>query len=227
MIFDAAREGHEESSRALSRFCQSYWLPVYAFCRRRGSAPEEAKDLTQAFFAHLLEKRHFGKANPERGKFRTYLLGAVKFFLSNERDRAMARKRGGGSSHISINEALAEEKLGSELVDNVTPDRLFEQQWARAVLIAVKQQLRTEFAKKDKADLFDILEPFLAGASEEIRYTDIVAKHGGTVVSVKVAASRMRRRFGVLLRAKVAETVDSNEAVEEELRNLVSAFARG
>ena len=224
MIFDAARDGDAESDRALANLCESYWHPVYAFVRHRGNPPEEAKDLTQGFFAHLLEKRSFGAASPEKGKFRTYLLGAVKFFLSNEFQKAMAQKRGGGAAHVSIDAELAEEWLGGQLAEAATPEVLFERQWARTVLDDVRRQLRGEFAKKEKAALFEILEPFLAGAAGEIRYVDIAALHGGTEASVKMAASRMRKRFGELLRAKVAETVDSEEAVDEELRNLVSAF---
>ncbi len=224
LIAEAARDGDVESARAMERLCGRYWPPVYAFIRRRGHLPEEAKDLTQGFFAHLLDKRAFGEADPQCGKFRTYLLGAVKHFLSNEYQKSMAQKRGGGMEHWSIDADLVEASLAGELMETTTPETLFERQWARTVLADVQQRLRAEFAKREKAALFDELQPLLTGGSLDLRYADIAARHGGTTASVKMAVKRMRNRFAELLREAVVETLPAADDVDAELRHLVAAF---
>ncbi len=224
MIFDAARTGHEESSRALAKLCQAYWLPVYAFCRRRGHDPEEAKDLTQGFFANLLEKGGIGMADPEKGKFRTYLLGAVKFFLGNERQKKQRLKRGGSAEHLRIDAEHGERLLDAELSETQTPESLYERQWASVLLDRAQVALRQEYAEREKEALFETLSPFLGGSVGVECYAEAAQRHGQTEAAVKMAASRMRKRYGEILRELVAETVDSPEAVDEEIRHLLQVF---
>lgn len=224
-IIEAARDGDSESSRALNKLCETYWTPVYAFIRGRGNSPEDAKDLTQGFFAHLLEKRQFEGADKAKGKFRTYLLGAVKFYLSDERKRSSAQRRGGGSIQFSIDAEGVEAALGELLADDVTPDTLFDRQWIRSVLDAVSGALKGEYGRRGKADLFDELKQFLIGGRQERTYVEIAEANGISESAVKMAVKRMRERFGVLLRQRIAETVGSDDAVEEEVRSLLGVFS--
>jgi RNA polymerase sigma factor (sigma-70 family) len=227
MIFAAAADGDVVSSRALARLCETYWPPVYAFIRRSGRQPEDAKDLTQAFFVHLLEKRQFEAADPEKGKFRNYLLGAVKFFLGNEWQKQQAQKRGGQVAHFSIEQLCEgiEENLAGQMIGSVTPETLYERQWATTLLERVNEALRLEYAQRDKGDLFEILQPFLAGRGDsDVSYAEVAAAHHQSEAAVKMAASRMRKRFGEILREMIAETVDSPEAVDEEIRHMLRAF---
>ena len=226
MIFDAARSGHEESSRALTRLCQSYWLPVYAFCRHRGNGPEEAKDLTQAFFVALIEKKDFAKADQEKGRFRSYLLQSVKFFLSNEHRKEQAQKRGGGHLHLSIDTEEAEAFLQHALADCTTPESLFEIQWIRVVMREAAAELRLDYARRQKADVFDALLPFvLEDVAPSASYEDIAVEQQVSVTSLRMAVSRLRQRYGEILREKIARTVDSSEEVEDEVRQLLAVLA--
>ena len=223
MIFDAARSGHEESSRALSKLCQTYWLPVYAFIRHRGNAPEEAKDLTQGFFARLLDKKPFATADNSKGKFRTYLLGAVKFYLANEWDKQQTSKRGGSIAHVAIDALEMESAVSAMLADETTPERTYERQWAQAVLSDVTQALRADYARRRKAAHFEEIVPFLLGGAD-VTYAEMATQIGISESAVKMAVKRMRHRFGDLLRAHISATVASEAEVEEEIRHLMAAF---
>ena len=224
VIFDAARDGDSACEKALEKLCQAYWQPVYAFCRHRGNPPEEAKDLTQAFFANLLGKRSFGAANPEKGKFRTYLLGAVKFFLGNEWQKQRRLKRGGQAKHFHIDAESVERALEVEYADDQTPELLYERHWASVMLDLAQNALRQEYRDREKEELFDILLPFLAGSVGGTSYGEVARSHGQTESSVKMAASRMRKRFGEILREIVAGTVDSPDEIEEEIRHMLQLF---
>ncbi len=224
MIFEAADEGQAGASHALERLCQTYWTPVYAYIRRLGASREEAKDLAQGFFAELLEKRSFEKANPAKGKFRTYLLNGVQFYTKNDWQRRQAAKRGGGCEHWSLSTDEAEAHLAGQLQDDLTPDIAFEREWVRAVISKVSGRLRDEYVKRNSGEVYDRLAPFLDGGHGGEPYAVIAADLGSTEAAVKMKVQRLRKRFGELLREQVAGTVDSPEAVKEEIQNLLSAF---
>ncbi len=223
VILKAAREGEEQSTRVLNHLCQCYWSPIYAFIRRRGFDVDAALDYTQAFFAAMFENKAFTGADPEKGKFRTYLLGAVKFFLSNEQAKEQAIKRGGGSIHVSMDVVEMEAWLETALFTEETPETLFEKQWGHTVLRLVKESVREDYARRGKADHFTMLEPFLLGGGDET-YASLAETHGISVSAVKMAVLRLRQRFGERLREHIAATVESEAQVEEEIRNLMAAF---
>ena len=200
IIFDAAREGDSESARALEILCKNYWSPVYAFIRRSGRSPEDAKDLTQGFFLRLLERKEFASANPDLGKFRTYLLGALKFFLSDEWKKSSAQKRGGQAAHFSVDADEAENTVAHLLTDDVTPEILFDRQWIRSVLDAVTVAVEAEYERRGKADLFAELRQFLIGGRQDRSYARIAEANQIGESAVKMAVKRMRARFGELLR---------------------------
>jgi RNA polymerase sigma-70 factor (ECF subfamily) len=225
----AAREGHSsQAQQALSELCQSYWYPLYAFIRRRGNGPTEAEDLTQAFFARLLEKDFIGDLTPGRGRFRSFLLAALKHFLANEWDRARAEKRGGGKPLLSLDDDQAESRYRVEAVDHTTPETLFEQRWAWTVLEQVMARLRQEFVSTEKAELFEHLKSFLlVGKPDAKAYAEVADRTGLKEGTVKVAVHRLRRRYGELLRAQIAQTVADPTDVEDELRYLIRVLANG
>ncbi len=225
MIVNAG-QGEDEmvSGRAMSKLCASYWPPVYAYIRRQGYGVEDAKDLTQGFFAQLIEKRGFRAADPRKGKFRSYLLGSLKFFLSNEHQRRQAKKRGGDVIHFSIDANEFEHFIASQLVDEVTPEILFERQWSRSLLVHVEGMLKEEYQRRGRQRLFDAMQPFLSGKQPDIGYADMARSLGETEGALKMTASRMRRRFAELLREHVAELNGTCEEVEDEIRYLLAAF---
>ncbi len=224
MVLEAGSSG-DEAERALEDLCQAYWTPVYAFIRRSGKPPSEAKDLTQGFFLHLLTNRSFTGADPNLGKFRTYLLGAVKFYLGDEHRRLNAQKRGGEAVHFSIDEEDAERMVGPLLADDASPEVLFDRQWIRSVLDSVTAMLESEYVRRGKGGLFTELKQFLIGGRQEMTYADIARANGITESAVKMAVKRMRSRFGELLRNRIADTVGSDDAVDEEIRNLLGLFS--
>jgi RNA polymerase sigma factor (sigma-70 family) len=224
----AAREGHPSQARAaLDELCRTYWYPLYAYVRRRGNPPAEAEDLTQAFFARLLEKELLRDLTPGMGRFRSFLLTTLKHFLANEWDRARAQKRGGGKALISLDEEQAEARYRVEPADPVTPETLYEQRWAWTVLEQVLGRLREEFVATERAELFDQLQVFLsAGKPPPNAYAEAAARTGLKEGTVKVAVHRLRRRYGELLRAQIAQTVADPREVEDELRYLIQVLAR-
>jgi DNA-directed RNA polymerase specialized sigma24 family protein len=214
-----------QGQRALAELCRTYWYPLYAYIRRRGTSPPDAEDLTQGFFQRLLEKDYLGDLTPGRGRFRSFLLSALKHFLANEWDRSRARKRGGGCLHFSLDQLDAEERYRFEPADLRTPEALYEQGWALAVLDRVLARLREEFASGERGGLFDELKPFLAGEAATGAYEGIGARCGLKVGAIKVAVHRMRRRYGDLLRAEIAATLEDPNDVEDEIRHLLVALA--
>jgi RNA polymerase sigma-70 factor (ECF subfamily) len=206
--------------------CQVYWRPVYAFIRRNGFDLDQAQDLTQAFFAVLLEKNYLGDAKQERGRFRSFLLTAVKHFLSNQRDRAQAQKRGGGQLALSIDPVEAESwYLPREAVDNVTPEHLFQLRWAHSLLEQVMAKLRAAFEEAGKAEQFERLSEFLHGDSSGIRYEALAAEMGVTAGALRTSVHRMRRKYRELLRAEIAQTVSTPEEIDEEIRFLIATLS--
>lgn len=210
---------------ALEKLCRAYWPPIYAFIRRQGHNPHDAQDLTQGFFARLLEKNSFAEADRAKGRFRSFLLGALKHFLANEWDKANALKRGGGRTLIPIDVASVETTCGFEPADHATADKAFERRWALTLLDQVLRRLRQEYLDAGKEALFDQLKQTLTEASRTVPYLEIAARLGTTEGAVKVAVHRLRQRYRELLRAEIASTVASPAEVEDELRNLFAALA--
>jgi RNA polymerase sigma factor (sigma-70 family) len=225
VVMKAGGSDPDAARSALSSLCEGYWYPLYAFLRRRGSDTEEARDLTQGFFADLLERGDLGTADPERGRFRSFLLGSLKHFAANEHERERALKRGGDRPRLSLDFEAAEGRYQLEPPDNRTPERLFEAQWARELLDRVVDRLRGQYVEEGKRELFDRLVPCLAGDAEAQPYAEISRALEMTEGAVKVAAHRLRRRFRVSLRSEISQTVATPEDVEDEIRALFSALA--
>jgi RNA polymerase sigma-70 factor (ECF subfamily) len=210
---------------ALEKLCRAYWFPIYAFVRRCGHSPHDAQDLTQEFFARLLGKNYLAGVDRARGRFRSFLLGAVKHFLANEWDKARAQKRGGGKSPVPIDFSSAETSFGVEPADQWTAEKIFDRRWALALLEQVLRRLREEHVRDGKEKLFEQLKPTLTEASRSISYAEIATRLGSSEGAVKVAVHRLRQRYRELLRAEIAETVASAADVEDEIRNLFAALA--
>jgi len=219
MIVAAGKEtpGREE---ALNTLCQTYWYPVYAYIRRRGHNFDQAPDLTQEFFTRLLTGSFLERADPEKGRFRGFLLNAVRFFLSDERDRATALRRGGKELPFSLDDA--ENRYLREPSHDETPERIFERRWARAVLDRVVQALRDEFVRHGRLDDFNQLKGYLVGQSN-VPYAELAPKLGITESALKSGIHRFRKRYRELLRAEVAATVSDPAEVDAELRFLLQA----
>ncbi|HWY75391.1 MAG TPA: sigma-70 family RNA polymerase sigma factor [Verrucomicrobiae bacterium] len=220
-----AREQDSRSGEALETLCRAYWYPLYAFIRRQGSAPADAEDLTQGFFARFLEKHYLKSVNPDKGKFRSFLLASLKHFLANERDRVRTKKRGGGAIHLSLDAATAETRYLQEPIDAMTPEKIFDREWALTLLELVLARLRRDFRDEDKAALFEELKVVLTAGKGAVSHAEIAAKLGMSEGAVKVAAHRMRRRYRELLKEEIAQTVTGPEQVEEEIRALFSVFS--
>jgi DNA-directed RNA polymerase specialized sigma24 family protein len=205
--------------------CQRYWHPVYAFVRRVGYDREQSQDLTQGFFAVLIEKNYLLDTDRQRGRFRAFLLSAVKHFLANEWDRANALKRGGGQVPVSIDLVEAEGWQGSAAVEYATPESLFERRWAWSLLENVMAKLRSEFIVAGRADEFERLSMFLNKEPGSARYETVAEEMGISAGALRMSVHRMRRRYRRLLHAEVAETVQEREEIEDELRYLLSVLS--
>lgn len=215
-----------EAEPALNELCQVYWYPLYAFARRQGCAASEAEDLTQAFFARLLERNFVAQAEPDKGRFRSFLLTVFKRFLANEWNRQHTQKRGGFKSVIPLDSALAESRFNAELAHDEPPDLLYERQWAMALLDQVMGRLRQEYVESGRARLFERLEACLTLDETALPYAGIGAELSLTEAAVKMAMHRLRARYRALLREEIAKTVASPEEVEVELRDLFAVFQR-
>ena len=213
-----------DSRASLAALCKVYWAPIYAFIRRSGYDRDRAEDFTQAFFASMLEKNYLGDADRERGRFRTFLLAAVKHFLANEWDKAHALKRGGGQVAVSIDPVEAEAWNVPEIVDRQTPESIFERRWALCLIEQVMAKLRAEFAGTGKAGYFDRLSLLLEGEPAATRYEALAAELGSSAGALRGAVHRMRKRYREILRAEIAETVSAPEEIDEEIRFLLSAL---
>ncbi len=207
----------------MAELCRIYWYPLYAFIRHRGHPAHDAEDLTQEFFARLLDKHFLAAADREKGRFRTFLLMAVKRFLANEYDHAQAKKRGGGQRAVPLEGIEPEARYHQEPADNLTPERLFEQQWALTLLDQVLARLQAEMTAAGKAALFETLKGHLAGSRDE-SYAATAARLGMSDGAVKVAVYRLRRRYRELLQEEIAHTVAGPEEVEDEIRYLFTCL---
>jgi RNA polymerase sigma-70 factor (ECF subfamily) len=227
LVAAAGQVGSPQFREALATLCQVYWYPLYAYARRRLPGPHDAQDLTQAFFAELLEKDYLQAADPRRGKFRSFLLAAFKHFLSRQRERSKAQKRGGGRTPVSLDFEGGERRYQREPIDHATPETLYERRWALAILEQALARLRRELAAADKEKLFERLKGALEGEGLQESHARIADELGVSEQAVKVAVYRLRRRYQELLRDEIAQTVASPEEVEEELRDLFAAVRAG
>ena len=225
VVLTAKQSESTEADAALERLCRAYWWPLYAFVRRRGYEAHDAQDLTQEFFARLLAKGFLQGVDRSKGKFRSFLLAALEHFLANEWRRAHAQKRGGNFTFISINDDSAEQPYLQVPASSLSPEQLFEQQWAMTLLNETIARLQEEFVATDKRALFEEIKFFLTGEKRAVSYAELAAKLGMTEAALKMAVSRMRQRYGELLRAEIANTVSSQDEVETELRALFAALS--
>ncbi|HEY3739756.1 MAG TPA: sigma-70 family RNA polymerase sigma factor [Bryobacteraceae bacterium] len=209
---------------ALEHLCNGYWYPVYAFIRRRGSSPEQAQDLTQQFFLGILDGAFFERANPEKGRFRSFLLGAVQNFLSDASDRERSQKRGGGVLPFSLDFVTGESNYAREPRHTETPERIFQRKWARALLDRVMGSLSGEFLADGKLDLFNRLKGYLTGDGN-LKYAELGIELNLTESGVKSAIRRLRQRYRDMLRAEVIATVADPAEVDDELQFLLRAIS--
>jgi RNA polymerase sigma-70 factor (ECF subfamily) len=224
-VLAAANQASPNSDDALETLCRAYWYPLYAYVRRRGHSPDDAEDLTQAFFARLLEKNWLADADRERGRFRSFLLASLKHFLANEWDKAQTQKRGGRVHVIPLETAVAETRYQREPADEAAADKAFDRRWALALLDLVLAGLRDEYHATRKGELFEQLRSTLAGERAAAPYAEIAARLRLSEGAVKVAVHRLRQRYREILREEIAHTVETPAQVEEELRHLFAALA--
>jgi len=210
------------ASGALEKLCRSYWYPVYAFVRRRGSSPHDAQDLTQEFFSRLLKRNSFADADPAKGRFRSFLVGALKHFLADEWDKARAEKRGGHCETFSLDALEPEARYALEPATDLTPERIFDRRWAMALLEQALWRLREEQAASGKVQHFELLKDFLTNEAGPGAYDGVAAQLETSVNSIAVAVHRLRQRYRDLVRSDVAHTVAGPDGIEEELRSLFS-----
>jgi len=225
VVLAAGQPTSARYQEALETLCRTYWFPLYAYLRRQGYDSHQAQDYTQAFFARLLEKDGLRLADPNRGKFRSFLLAALKHFLANESDRIRAQKRGAGREVLSLDVEDAEGKYALEPVDQLSPERLFERSWALAVLERTMARLQAESASTNKQKLFEHLKVYLTAEKSSVPYRDVAAKLDMTEGAVKVAVHRLRQRYRQLLRDEIAQTVTTEDQIDEEIRELFAALA--
>lgn len=224
VVLAAGEASSPESRAALEELAGTYWYPLYAFLRRRGDTDDLARDRVQGFFALLVEKRNLSGADPRLGRFRSYLLTALRNFLANEHHREQALKRGGGQIPVSLDAELPAARYALEPADDADPERLFERSWARSVLERTMERLEADYERRGQARLFRALKPRMAGEDDARALGVLAAELSLTEGAIKVAAHRMRQRFGTELRREIAETVSTPEEVEEELRVLFEAL---
>lgn len=225
VVLQAGRKSSPHAERALAELCQQYWYPLYAYVRRRVNSREDAEDLTQGFFAKFLEENYLEGLAAERGKFRAFLLAALKHFLANEWDKAGRQKRGGGVRHLSLDWRQADERFHFEPPDHATPDRLFDHEWAMALLGRVIHRLQAECADEGRSELFTQTRGYLMVGEAAIPYSEAAAKLEMDEGAVRVAVHRLRKRYRVLLREEIAQTVNDPAQVKEELESLQAALA--
>jgi RNA polymerase sigma-70 factor (ECF subfamily) len=224
MVLAAGRSSSPRHEPALSTLCQMYWFPLYAYLRRHGHDAHEAADCTQAFFAQMLDKDYLKKVKPKGGRFRSFLLTALKHFVANERARAAAKKRGGGRAVLSLDFDSAESQYALEPADDLTAEKLFEKSWALTVLERTMDRLGAELAGKGRERLFDRLRVYLAAEPSTISYREVAAELGMTEGAARVAAHRLRKRCRQLLRDEIGQTVADEAQIDDEIRGLFTAL---
>jgi RNA polymerase sigma factor (sigma-70 family) len=227
LVLTASQADSPQAQEALGKLCCLYWYPVYAFIRRQGYDPDQAKDLTQELFARIIEKRYLAAADREKGRFRSFLLTCAQHLLSNERKREHALKRGGEYSFVPLDDLVTESRYQAEPADGMSPEKLYERRWALALLDQALDQLQCEYVKAGKGAQFDVLQVFLSGAKEAPgSYADVCAQLKLSENAVRQAAYRMRCRFRELLQTVVAQTVASPAELESELSHLRTVLSQ-
>ena len=225
IVLSAGQPDASRYQQALDALCRTYWFPLYAYLRRHGFDAQKAEDHIQAFFTCLLEKRGLRLADPKRGRFRSFLLTALKHFLANERARAQAQKRGGDRKILSLDIENAENQYIREPCNELSPEKLFERSWALAVLDRTMVRLQAGAVAVKKEEHFDCLKMYLTAEKNAIPYNEVAARLKMTEGAVKVAVSRLRRRYRDLLRDEIAQTVTTEELINEEICDLFAALA--
>jgi RNA polymerase sigma-70 factor (ECF subfamily) len=227
VVLAAGRDDSPAATTALEQLCAAYWYPLYAYVRRRGYGAEDARDLTQGFFARLLRRNPFPHLQPRGARFRSFLLSALHNYLISEWEKDHAQKRGGHCARLPIDVAESETRYALEAADAVAPDEAFERRWAEAVLVQALRALREEQTAQGKLELFEALAGYLTGTKEALPYAELAPRLGSTESALRSTVHRLRRRYGELLRQQVAQTVSSPAEVDEELRHLLAALSRG
>jgi RNA polymerase sigma-70 factor (ECF subfamily) len=224
VVLAAGERNTPQSAAALEALCRTYWFPIYQYIRRWGYGPEDAQDLTQEFFVRLLRQNSIGRADRERGRFRSFLLGALKHLLADEKAKVEAKKRGGGQSLLSWEQVGAEDRLRAEPMDQLSPDRVFDRRWAMTVLEQATQRLRAEYDAPDRKPVFEELKSHVTGDDAAPSYARAAARLGLSESAVKSAIYRLRQRYHALVREEVAQTVTNPQDLEDEIRYLMSLF---
>jgi RNA polymerase sigma factor (sigma-70 family) len=224
VVLQAGGSDSPAATDALATLCRAYWFPLYAYVRRQGHTIEDAQDFTQEFFTRLLERKSFRLADRNRGRFRTFLLTSLKYFLINEWRKVNCEKRGGGRQVISLDAEATETRFQDEPADNRTPDKAFDRRWAMVVLDRVLNQLQAEFGAGERGRLFEALKTCLTGDDNENSYAEIGRRLELTEGNIKVTVHRLRQRYRELLKQEISMTVDGSEAVDEEIRHLIAAL---
>ena len=224
VVLQAGGPTSDGSAKALENLCRTYWYPLYSFARRTGVPAQDAEDLTQSFFAYLLEKDVIARADRDRGRFRSFLLSSFKNFQANERARLGAFKRGGGKTIVSFEDLQAENRYQHEPRNDLSPEKLFDQKWAASLLEQVMQALRGEYTALGKGPLFESLRSVIWGGRPDTNYAALALKAGVSEGTFKVAVHRMRTRFKERLRQEVAQTVATPGEVDDELRHLLASL---
>lgn len=222
IVLQAGGPTSEGSAAALEQLCRTYWSPLYSFARRSGLPAHDAEDITQSFFAFLLEKGAIARANRDRGRFRTFLLTAFKNFQANARAHRSAIKRGGGNVILSFDELQAENSYQVETANDLTPEKLYDQKWAASLLEQVIQTMQREYTALGKASLFNLMRGAIWGGRQEVGYAVLARQAGLSEGAFKVAVHRLRARFKECLRQEVAQTVDTPGEIDDELRQLLA-----
>jgi RNA polymerase sigma factor (sigma-70 family) len=225
VVLSASGSDSTRAQAALEELCQTYWYPLYAFVRRQGHGKEDAEDLTQEFFARLLRKDYLQVVSPDKGRFRSFLLMALKRFLANEWDRARAQKRGGGQRALSLDTDTAEQRYRIEPADTLSADRIFERRWALTLIERVLAKLRAEFEAAGRTVGFEQLKAFLTVGRDAISYADVALSLGQSEGALRVAVHRLRKRFRELFQTEIAKTVAGPDDIEAEIRHLMSVLA--
>ncbi|MBV9769954.1 MAG: sigma-70 family RNA polymerase sigma factor [Bryobacterales bacterium] len=224
LVLAAGDPERKEARSALVSLCENYWYPLYAYLRRRGYPADHAQDLTQEFFVRVLEGRYLDRANPEKGRFRSFLLTSLNFFVADEQDRQRALKRGGGAA-VALEFSSGEERYQRDLSHDETPERIFERRWALSVLDRVLEKLRNEFVHHGRREHFEQLKVFLLGQSDA-PYAALACQMNTSEGALKVAIHRLRKRYRELFRQEIADTVADPAEVESELRYLAAVLSK-
>jgi DNA-directed RNA polymerase specialized sigma24 family protein len=224
VVTAAAAQPSTESRAALSALCHAYWSPIYAYLRSHGYSVVRAEDATQGFFAMLLQANALARADPARGRFRSYVLGALKFFLANERDRECAERRGGDRHHVSLDTTGAENRIALSLSRQASPERLFEREWGLTILDRALVQLRQRYARESKEELLQLLQPYLTRPESQDGYRDAAHRLGMSEGAARVAIHRLRCRYRDLVCQQIAATVSCPAEVHDEICELFRAL---